>query len=114
MRLLFRSIASLHGNEGQPGNCAPRGSGVSVTLSSPAALILRLLKAGGGANGARNPVAPTIFPFFWRLGRSHVEESRFRHWPLAIYGCAAPKCLSSKSRKIFQSSLVIECLPGRM
>lgn len=25
-----------------------------------------------------------------------------------------PNCLSAKSRKIFQSSLVIECLPGRM
>src|SRR5437870_10093035 len=61
-----------------------------------------------------NPVAPTIFPLFWRLGRSQFEKSRFRHWPLAIYGCAAPNCLSAKSRKILQSSLVIECLPGRM
>ena len=25
-----------------------------------------------------NPVAPTIFPFFWRHGRSQVEKSRFR------------------------------------
>ncbi len=73
------------------------GITVAIAMQSPGwslCLIEFLFQKKGTA---LNLVART-----WQLFSNHFELA------------GLPRCLSAKSRKTFQSSLVIECLPGRM